>query len=87
MTSRWEALPGSVAEVRTYLNQLPRDVAEKIAYKNAERLFPLELQAGLELGQVVFAVARVWSSSERELVSRGLCASSAIAFSTSCSLA
>jgi Amidohydrolase len=40
VTSRWEALPGSVAEVRTYLNQLPREVAEKIAYKNAERLFP-----------------------------------------------
>jgi len=40
ITSRWEALPGSVAEVRTYLNQLPRDIAEKIAYKNAERLFP-----------------------------------------------
>ncbi|HKZ05583.1 MAG TPA: amidohydrolase family protein [Methylomirabilota bacterium] len=40
MTSRWEALPGSVAEVRAYLSQLPRDVAEKIAYKNAERLFP-----------------------------------------------
>jgi hypothetical protein len=40
VTSRWEALPGSVTEVRTYLNQLPRDVAEKIAYKNAERLFP-----------------------------------------------
>jgi hypothetical protein len=40
VTSRWEALPGSVAEVRTYLNQLPRDVAEKIAYKNAEWLFP-----------------------------------------------
>ena len=40
VTSRWEALPGSVAEVRTYLAQLPPDVAEKIAYKNAERLFP-----------------------------------------------
>ena len=40
VTSRWEALPGSVTEVRTYSNQLPRDVAEKIAYKNAERLFP-----------------------------------------------
>ncbi len=40
VTSRWEALPNSVAEVRTYLNQLPRDVAEKIAYQNAERLFP-----------------------------------------------
>ena len=40
MTARWEALPGSVSEVRAYLNQLPPDVAEKIAYKNAERLFP-----------------------------------------------
>jgi Amidohydrolase len=40
VTSRWEALPDSVSEVRTYLNQLPRDVAEKIAYRNAERLFP-----------------------------------------------
>jgi len=40
VTSRWEALPGSVSEVRAYLKQLPPDVAEKIAYKNAERLFP-----------------------------------------------
>lgn len=40
VTSRWEALPGSVAEVRRYLSQLPRDVAEKIAHRNAERLFP-----------------------------------------------
>ena len=40
VTSRWESLPGSVAEVRAYLKQLPPDVAEKIAYKNAERLFP-----------------------------------------------
>lgn len=40
MTSRWEALPGSVTEVRSYLSQLPRDVAEKIAFRNAERLFP-----------------------------------------------
>ena len=40
MTSRWEALPGSVTEVRGYLSQLPRDVAEKIAFRNAERLFP-----------------------------------------------
>ena len=40
MTSRWEALPGSVTEVRAYLSQLPRDVAEKIAFRNAERLFP-----------------------------------------------
>jgi amidohydrolase family protein len=40
VTSRWEALPSSVSEVRAYLKQLPPDVAEKIAYKNAERLFP-----------------------------------------------
>jgi hypothetical protein len=40
VTSRWEALPGSVAEVRGYLGQLPRDVAERIAFRNAERLFP-----------------------------------------------
>jgi hypothetical protein len=26
--------------VRGYLGQLPRDVAEKIAFRNAERLFP-----------------------------------------------
>ena len=39
-TSRWSALPGSIAEVRRYLAQLPPDVADKIAFKNAERLFP-----------------------------------------------
>jgi len=39
-TSRWDSLPGSIAEVRHYLGQLPADVAEKIASKNAERLFP-----------------------------------------------
>jgi hypothetical protein len=39
-TSRSEALPGSVTEVRTYLYQLPPDDAEKTAYKNADRLFP-----------------------------------------------
>jgi hypothetical protein len=40
VTSRWEALPGSVSDVRSYLGQLPRDVAEKIAFRNADRLFP-----------------------------------------------
>ena len=40
VTSRWETLPSSVTEVRGYLSQLPRDVAEKIAFRNAERLFP-----------------------------------------------
>ncbi len=40
VTSRWEALPGSVSEVRNYLSQLPREVAEKIAYRNADQLIP-----------------------------------------------
>jgi len=40
ITSRWEALPSSVADVRAYLRQLPPDVAEQIAWKNATRLFP-----------------------------------------------
>jgi hypothetical protein len=40
ITARWEALPGSVADVRSYLAQLPRDLAERIAFGNAERLFP-----------------------------------------------
>jgi hypothetical protein len=38
-TSRWADLPASIAAVRAWLNQLPREVAEKIAFKNAERLF------------------------------------------------
>ena len=40
VTSRWEDLPGSVREVRSYLAQLPREVAEQIAFGNAQRLFP-----------------------------------------------
>ncbi|HLC40098.1 MAG TPA: amidohydrolase family protein [Methylomirabilota bacterium] len=39
VTSRWEALPGYLNEMRAWLNQLPREVAEKIAFGNAERLF------------------------------------------------
>ena len=39
VTSRWDALPGYLDEMRVWLRQLPRDVAEKIAYRNAERLF------------------------------------------------
>ncbi|MBI4241177.1 MAG: amidohydrolase family protein [Candidatus Rokubacteria bacterium] len=37
--SRWEALPGYLDEARAWLRQLPRDVAEQIAFKNATRLF------------------------------------------------
>jgi hypothetical protein len=39
VTSRWADLPESISAVRGWLNQLPREVAEKIAFKNAERLF------------------------------------------------
>ena len=39
VTSRWDALPGYLEEMRVWLRQLPREVAEKIAYRNAERLF------------------------------------------------
>ena len=37
--SRWEALPGYLHDVRAWLRQLPRDVAEQIAFANAARLF------------------------------------------------
>lgn len=40
MTSRWEQVVGMAGEARKFLKQLPSDVAEKIAYKNIERLFP-----------------------------------------------
>jgi hypothetical protein len=39
-TSRWESVTAMAEEARRFLGQLPRDVAEKIAYRNIERLFP-----------------------------------------------
>jgi len=39
ITSRWDDLVPGMQSVRGWLNQLPRDVAERIAYRNAERLF------------------------------------------------
>ena len=39
MTSRWADLPTGMAAIRAWLNQLPKDVAEKIAFQNAERRF------------------------------------------------
>jgi hypothetical protein len=39
-TSRWEAVVSMAEEARRFLGQLPHDVAEKIAYRNIERLFP-----------------------------------------------
>ena len=40
ITSRWEAMRGYHQDEQIWLGQLPRDVAEAIAWKNGERLFP-----------------------------------------------
>ncbi|MFN8524219.1 MAG: amidohydrolase family protein [Chloroflexota bacterium] len=37
--SQWARLPRIMAAVQVWLKQLPRDVAEQIAHRNAERLF------------------------------------------------
>ena len=39
VASRWEVLPRYLDDVRAWLRQLPRDVAEQIASRNASRLF------------------------------------------------
>jgi hypothetical protein len=39
VASRWETLPAGMQFIRSWLNQLPHDVAEQIAHKNVERLF------------------------------------------------
>jgi predicted TIM-barrel fold metal-dependent hydrolase len=39
VTSRWESLEEGIRFIRGWLGQLPHDVAERIAYQNAERLF------------------------------------------------
>ena len=39
-TSRWEQVVDMAAEARRFLQQLPPDVAAKIASKNIEKLFP-----------------------------------------------
>jgi hypothetical protein len=38
-TSRWNDLVPGMQRIRSWLHQLPREVAEHIAYRNAERLF------------------------------------------------
>jgi hypothetical protein len=38
-TSRWQAVVEGMRFRRGWLAQLPRDVAEQIAYRNGERLF------------------------------------------------
>ena len=40
MTSRWETVADGMRHVQQWLAQLPPDVAEKIAWKNGETLFP-----------------------------------------------
>lgn len=40
VTPRWEAVASSAAEARNFLGQLPQEVAEQIAFRNADRLFP-----------------------------------------------
>ena len=39
-TSRWETITDGMRHVQQWLAQLPPDVAEKIAWKNGETLFP-----------------------------------------------
>jgi len=38
VTSRWGSLPAIHAEIRRWLAQLPRETADQIAFKNAQRL-------------------------------------------------
>jgi len=40
VTSRWEMVGDYHRDLQGWLAQLPRDVAEKIAWRNAERIFP-----------------------------------------------
>ncbi|HEU4368882.1 MAG TPA: amidohydrolase family protein [Methylomirabilota bacterium] len=40
VTSRWESVRRATEAVQQWLQQLPREVAEQIAWKNGERLFP-----------------------------------------------
>ena len=40
VTSRWEIVRESMRDVQRWLGQLPPEVAEQIAWKNGERLFP-----------------------------------------------
>jgi hypothetical protein len=40
VTSRWESVRDSMDAVQVWLRQLPREVAEQIAWKNGDRLFP-----------------------------------------------
>jgi len=39
INERWDSYGSTMSDYRSWLAQLPRDVAEKIAFRNAERLF------------------------------------------------
>ena len=39
---RWVEVPELAAEARSWLQQLPQDVAQAIAYGNTARLFPVQ---------------------------------------------
>lgn len=39
MTSRWQVVADGMQHIRHWLAQLPRDVAEQLAWRNGERLF------------------------------------------------
>ena len=47
VNSQWERYSSIMASNRQWLSKLPRDVAEKIAYKNAERLFKRDISMEL----------------------------------------
>jgi hypothetical protein len=40
VTSRWETIADGMRDVQRWLAQLPPDIAEKIAWRNGENLFP-----------------------------------------------
>jgi hypothetical protein len=40
VTSRWADLQPGMTTIRAWLGELPREVAEKIAFRNAEHVFP-----------------------------------------------
>jgi hypothetical protein len=40
VTSRWEIVRDAMRDVQVWLGQLPREVAEQIAFENGDRLFP-----------------------------------------------
>jgi hypothetical protein len=44
VTERWAQYGEIMAYYRKWLAELPREAAEKVAYKNGERIFEIKLQ-------------------------------------------